>query len=84
MFGRAKLEVKPDTASITVQISENGADSKQAVSRLSTKMALVISTLTAAGLDASNWQTTSFYISPNTSYVDGNPVTYGQIATQSM
>lgn len=84
MIGNAKLDVKPDTASITVQLSENGVDSKQAVSKLSTKMALVISTLTAAGLDASNWQTTSFYINPNTSYVDGVAVTYGQIATQSM
>ena len=84
MFGIAKLDVKPDTASITVQLSENGVDSKQAVSRLSTKMALVISTLTTAGLDASNWQTTSFNINPNTSYVNGVVVTYGQIATQSM
>ena len=84
VFGKAKLDVKPDTASITVQLSENGADSKQAVSKLSTKMALVINTLTAAGLDASSWQTTSFYINPNISYVNGSPVTYGQIATQSM
>lgn len=44
----------------------------------------MLSALTKNGLNSSNWQTTSLNVYPNTSYVDGKQVIYGQIAEQRM
>lgn len=82
--GAGVLRVKPDIATLSIQINANGNTTDAAVNALSQKVSLVIATLSKNGLDSSDWKTTYLNIYPNTSYVNGTTVTYGQIAYLDM
>lgn len=44
----------------------------------------MLSILSKAGLNSSNWETTYLNVYPNSSIVNGSTVTYGQIASQEL
>lgn len=82
--GAGVYKVNPDIATLTIQINANGATTNDAINALSQKVSSVIATLSANGLKSSDWKTTYLNIYPNTSYVNGTTVTYGQIAYLDM
>lgn len=69
--GSSTLNVNPDIAVINIALSENGASTNAAISKLSKKIPIVLDRLTKNGLNSSNWQTTSLNVYPNSSYVNG-------------
>lgn len=76
--------MNPDIATLNVQVTANGKTTSEAINNLSQKINNVLSTLTNIGLNSNNWQTTSLSVYPNSSFVNGGQVIYGQIAQQSM
>lgn len=82
--GATTLNVNPDVATLNLQVTGSGRTNNDALTIVSQKINTVLNTLSNLGLTSANWQTTYLNIYPNTSYVNGQEVTYGQIATQTM
>ncbi len=82
--GAATINVNPDIATLNLQVMGSGKTNNDALTIVSQKITSVLTTLSNLGLTSANWQTTYLNVYPNTSYVNGAPVTYGQIATQTM
>jgi uncharacterized protein YggE len=82
--GAATLNVNPDIATLNLQVIGSGRTNNDALTIVSQKITTVLNTLSNLGLTSANWQTISLNVYPNTSYVNGQEVTYGQIATQTM
>jgi uncharacterized protein YggE len=82
--GAGIYNVNPDIATLTIQINANGLTTNDAINALAQRTTSVITTLSSNGLDSSQWKTTYLNIYPNTSYVNGTTVTYGQIAYLDM
>jgi uncharacterized protein YggE len=82
--GQGNYRVNPDIATLTIQLNANGLTVNDALNALTNKVSAVIATLSANGLKSSDWKTTYLNIYPNTSYVNGSIVTYGQIAYLDM
>lgn len=82
--GAGTLNVSPDVANLNVQVTGSAKTTNEAITILSQKITTVLDTLTNQGLNSSNWKTNYLSVYPNTSYVNGSTITYGQIASQSM
>lgn len=82
--GATTLNVSPDIATLNLQMAGSGKTNNDALTILSQKITAVLNTLSSLGLSSANWQTTYLNVYANTSYVNGQQVTYGQIATQTM
>lgn len=81
VFGQSTIQADPDTASLSAQVSANGASVNEAVALLAKKVSSVIGILTSSGLSSTNYQTSSLNIYPNTSFSNGVSTVIGQIAT---
>lgn len=53
VFGQATIQANPDSASLSAQVSANGATVNEAVSLLAKKVTCVIGVLTSSGLNSS-------------------------------
>lgn len=82
--GASTLSVVPDLATINLNVEASAANANDAINALSQRTTQVLKVLTNAGLNANNWKTTYLNVYPNTSYVNGQVITYGQIASQTM
>lgn len=82
--GASTLSVVPDLATINLNVDASAANANDAITVLSQRTIQVLKVLTNAGLNSNNWRTTYLNVYPNTSYVNGQVITYGQIASQTM
>jgi uncharacterized protein len=81
--GSGTIQAKPDQAVISAQLAVNANTVTLATDGLSKQVQSIISILTANGLGKNDYETTSFSVYPNTSWVNGTSTVLGQIASQS-
>lgn len=82
--GDVTLQVDPDQASLSIQLTANGKTTSEAVNALSLLMNTVIGILKANGLSEENYSTSNFNVYPNTTWNNGVSTVIGQIASQSL
>ena len=82
--GKASVEGRPDTASITLELRASADTQNEAVSRLAQKLQQSLALLTENNLGSENWETLYINVFPNSSFVEGRRVEFGQIASQGI
>ena len=80
--GSGTIQGSPDFAIVSAQLTASGKTVKQAISKLSTQVNTVIKILASNGLTEKNYQAISVNVYPNSSWINGASVVYGQIANQ--
>jgi uncharacterized protein YggE len=81
VFGSATIQVGADQALLYISLAVSGNTSQLAVSGLAADVTKINNILKANGLNSSGLVSNNFNVYPNTSYVNGNSIVLGQIAS---
>lgn len=82
--GNSKFEVKPDYASVQIEVVTQSKDLNEAQRENSLKMNQIIQSLLALNIDRNNIQTAFFNVFPGYDYVDGRQVFRGYEVTNAI
>ncbi len=82
--GNSQVFVKPDSAKLSVGVTEQAKTSSLALSNLNTKINSLIAFITAAGITSKDYSTSSLSIAPKYDYSSGSGVVVAQTASQTL
>lgn len=82
--GNSQFEVKPDYATLQIEVNTQSKDLSEAQRENSLRMNLVIQTLMAINIDRNDIQTAFFNVFPGYDYVDGSQVFRGYEVTNAI
>lgn len=82
--GRSKFEVKPDYATVQIEVATQSRDLSEAQRENSIKMNRVIQSLLALNIDRDDIQTAFFNVFPGYDYVEGKQVFRGYEVTNAI
>ncbi len=82
--GSGEVELVADIASFTIQVSELGKTTKEALSLANGKMSSVLKTLRASKIEDKDIKTTALALRPSYKWIDNVQVLEGQVAAQSL
>lgn len=82
--GASTLNLSPDTALVSLQVTAGGPTTNDAITALSLKINQILNVLTSSGAANATWTTNYLYTYANTTYINGTYVTVGQIAYEGL
>ena len=82
--GTGEVTLEPDIATFSIQVSEKGETTKEALRAANGMMSVLLSTLRANGIAEKDLKTTAITLRPSYIWVENKQVLDGQVAAQSL